>query len=553
MIGPAPDAAAGKPDKCSANPPVVLLSGNAGLARELLGNKGYGIDVMRRHGLPVPPAFCITTEVCRRYFADPEHTIDAIWNDVMSAMQWLETETTRTFGTGPRPLLVSVRSGAAQSMPGMLDTVLDLGIDDAVHEALTQNFTRTFADDTRDRFCTLYRRIVVGDDTADVPEDPHAQLRGAIEAVFRSWNSPRAQTYRRHHGLDETGGTAVVVQAMVFGNMDPANSGTGVLFSRNPMTGADEPFGEWLAGGQGEDVVSGTTDCEPVSALRTTQPAVYEELLKAAATLEQLGRDVQDIEFTVEESRLWLLQTRSAKRSAQAVVRLALKLHEEGLIDAAEALCRVEPAHVETLLLPSLQPETRLNAALLAKGQPACPGVVSGLAYSDVDAAIDAAEDGEDVILVRRATSPDDVRGMLAARAIVTEVGGATSHAAVVSREIGLPAVVGCGMGITAVLDGKLITVDGSEGEVRDGALELRAWSLTDSPDLKHLADLARRVSPLRAHIDGQYPRLQDNSDAAVREAMAAGHTDVVSANPLLTMLAASRASSSPDKGAIHA
>ncbi|OBF80785.1 pyruvate, phosphate dikinase [Mycobacterium sp. 852002-51163_SCH5372311] len=550
MIGTASDAAADNPRDCFTNPPVVLLSGETGLPRELLGNKGYGVDVMRRHGLPVPPAFCITTEVCRRYFVDPDHTIETIWNDVLSAMRWLENETARSFGTGPRPLLVSVRSGGAQSMPGMLDTVLNLGIDNTVYASLAESFTSSFAADTRERFRSLYRRVVVADQNTGIPDDPYAQLRGAIEAVFRSWHSSRAQSYRRHHDMDDAGGTAVVVQAMVFGNLDANTSGSGVLFSRNPMTGADEPFGEWLAGGQGADVVSGTKDCQPVSALRAALPGVYEELVTAAATLERLGRDVQDIEFTVEEGRLWLLQMRSAKRSAQAAVRLALKLYEEGVVDAGEALRRVHPAHVEALLLPSLQPETRFSATLLAKGLPACPGVASGRVYSDVGAAIDAAERGEDVILVRPDTSPDDVQGMLAARAIVTEVGGATSHAAIVSREIGRPAVVGCGAGIATALDGKLVTVDGTEGEVREGILELRAWSITDSPDLQQLADLARRVSPLRAHAEGNYPRLQDNSDATVREALAAGHTDVVSGNPLIAMLAAVRAADEVDIGA---
>jgi pyruvate,orthophosphate dikinase len=296
-----------------------------------------------------------------------------------------------------------------------------------------------------------------------------------------------------------------------------------------------------LAGGQGEDVVSGKFDCEPISALRDQQPAVYHSLLGAARTLEQLSNDIQDIEYTVEEGTLWLLQTRVAKRSAQAAVRLALQLHREGLIDDAEALNRVTPAQVETLLLPSLQPEVRLAAPLLAKGLPACPGVVSGKAYSDVDEALDAAEEGEDVILVRSCTSPDDVQGMLAARGIVTEIGGATSHAAVVSREIGRPTVVGTGPGVVAALTGRLITVDGSEGEVREGILELNSWSENDSPDLRALTDLAQRVSPLRAHPTGEHPVLADASDFSVAEAIAAGHTDVVSPAPLITMLIAVR------------
>jgi pyruvate,orthophosphate dikinase len=522
-------------------PPVVLLDGSKDLPREVLGNKGYGINAMRRHGLPVPPAFCITTEVCAAFFADPRHTLDRIWSDVLDRLGWLERETSRTFGRGRRPLLVSVRSGAAQSMPGMLDTVLNLGMNETVEQALGLAVTPHFARDTRGRFEDMYFRIVLGsDESRGVPQDPFDQLHGAIEAVFASWNSPRASVYRRHRGLDDLGGTAVVVQAMVFGNGE-RDSGTGVLFSRNPMTGADEPFGEWLAGGQGEDVVSGKFDCEPISALRDQQPAVYHSLLGAARTLEQLSNDIQDIEYTVEEGTLWLLQTRVAKRSAQAAVRLALQLHREGLIDDAEALNRVTPAQVETLLLPSLQPEVRLAAPLLAKGLPACPGVVSGKAYSDVDEALDAAEEGEDVILVRSCTSPDDVQGMLAARGIVTEIGGATSHAAVVSREIGRPTVVGTGPGVVAALTGRLITVDGSEGEVREGILELNSWSENDSPDLRALTDLAQRVSPLRAHPTGEHPVLADASDFSVAEAIAAGHTDVVSPAPLITMLIAVR------------
>jgi pyruvate,orthophosphate dikinase len=521
------------------HPRVVLLDGRAGLPPELLGSKGHGIDAMRRHGLRVPPAFCITTEVCTAFFADPEHTMDSIWAQVLERMAALEQATSRTFGRGPRPLLVSVRSGAAQSMPGMLDTVLNLGMDDGVERALGRLGTPAFARDSRERFRRMYRRMTA-DPTDGIPDDPQRQLRGAIEAVFASWNSPRAIAYRRHHELDEGGGTAVVVQAMVFGNAGH-RSGTGVLFSRNPMTGADEPFGEWLPGGQGEDVVSGTVDCEPVSALRDEQPRVYAELIAAAQKLERINGDIQDIEYTVEDGTLWLLQTRAAKRSAQAAVRLALQLRAEGRIDDAETLRRVTPAHVQTLLLPALRPETRLAAPLLAKGLPACPGVVSGRAYADVDEAIDAAEQDEDVILVLGCTSPDDVQGMLAARGVVTETGGATSHAAVVSREIGRPTVVGCGAGVAATLNGRLITVDGTEGEVRAGILELTAWSESDTPDLHTLADIARSISPLRAHAAGDYPALPKHSDADVASALAAGHTDVVSPTPLITMLTALR------------
>ena len=519
---------------------VVSLTGEARHPRELLGNKGHGIVAMRRENLPVPPAFCITTEVGLRYLADPAATMDAIWDDVLDRMGWLEAETSRTFGRGPRPLLVSVRSGATHSMPGMMDTILDLGMNDAVERSLAASGGQEFARDTRRRFTTMYQRIVGARGQQAVPADPYAQLRAGIEAVFASWDSPRAAAYRAHYGLDDRSGTAVVVQAMVFGNRGP-NSGAGAFFSRNPITGANEPFGEWLPGGQGDDVVSGLVDVEPIAALRDEQPAVYHLLADAARSLERLGTDVQEIEFTVDDGQLWLLQTRAAERSAQAAVRLALQLRHEGLIDDAETLRRVTPAHVAASLLPALQPETRVAAQLLAKGLPACPGVVSGRAYTDVDAALGAADQGERVILVRDHTRPEDVLGMLGAQGIVTEVGGAASHAAVVSRELGRVAVVGCGHGTAAALAGKLITVDGYEGEVREGDLSPSAWSEDDTPELRQLADLARRISPLRAHATGDHPRLDDASDATVRAALDAGHTDVVSTTPLIVMLTALR------------
>lgn len=525
---------------------MVLLDGTASHPRELLGNKGHGIEAMRRHGLPVPPAFCITTEVGLRYLADPRAAMDAIWDDVLDRMGWLEAQTSRAFGRGPHPLLVSVRSGATQSMPGMMDTILDLGMNDEAEQALAAT-APAFARDTRRRFDRMYRRIVGTAEHEAVPPDPYVQLRAGIEAVFASWNSPRAVAYRAHSGVDEQSGTAVVVQAMVFGNRGP-DSGAGVLISRNPITGDNEPLGEWLPGGQGDDVVSGSVDVEPISALRDEQPAVYDELMDAARRLERLESDVQEIEFTVEDGKLWLLQTRGAERSAQAAVRLALQLRHEGLIDDAETLRRVTPAHVQTLLMPALQPGTRLAAKVLATGLPACPGVASGKAYTDVDEALDAAERGESVILVRDHTRPEDVSGMLAAQGIVTEVGGAASHAAVVSRELGRVAVVGCGPGVAASLAGKLITVDGAKGEVREGNLSLSAWSENDTPELRELADIARRISPLRAHTGGGHLRLEDNTEAAVAAALKNGHTDVVSATPLIVMLTALRLADGTDR-----
>jgi pyruvate,orthophosphate dikinase len=528
---------------------IALLDGSCRLSRQELGNKAHGINLIRRLGLPVPPAFCLTTDVCTAFLSGDQGALDRVWPDVLDSLGWLERETSRTFGRGPRPLLLSVRSGAAQSMPGMLDTVLDLGMDDDVQDAMASSATAGFASDTRARFDSMYRRIVLGsDESADIPDDPFSQLRGAIEAVFASWNSPRATAYRTRHGLDGNAGTAVVIQAMVFGNLG-RHSGTGVLFSRNPVTGADEPLGEWLPCAQGEDVVSGTYDCLPLEALRTAQPDVYGELLTAATELERFGRDVQDVEFTVEEGRLWLLQTRVAKRSPQAAVRLALKFRSLGVIDDLETAQRVTPAHVRALLSPSLQPDSCSAATLLAKGMPASPGVAFGTAYTDIDDAIDAADAGEDVILVRISTSPDDVAGMLAARAVVTEIGGATSHAAVVSRELGLPAVVGCGAGVAGALEGRSVTVDGGAGEVYDGALEVAAWSERDSPELTELTAIALRVSPLRAHTAGADPMLSATTEAAVHEAVSAGLTDVVSDVPLITMLTAVALAGRSDDG----
>jgi pyruvate,orthophosphate dikinase len=525
----------------TASPLVVRLDGTARLPKDVLGNKGFGIDAMRRHGLPVPPAFALTTAVCRQWQGDPRGALEAVWPQVLEGLAWLERETGRTFGGGPRPLLVSVRSGAAVSMPGMMDTVLDLGMDDGVEAALAADCGADFARDTRERFEAMYRRIVLTEVGLDeVPVEPHVQLRAAIGAVFASWMSPRAVAYRTHQGLPDGAGTAVVVQAMVFGNL-PRASGTGVLFSRNPMTGDAEPFGEWLPGGQGEDVVSGTHDCLMLSDLAAAQPEVHAQLLDVAARLEALATDVQDIEFTVEEGRLWLLQTRIAKRSAQAAVRLALAMVDEGLIDERTSLARITPEHVRCLLLPGLQPEDRLAAPLLASGLAACPGVATGRVVADPDDAVDAASEGEDVVLVRSATSPDDVHGMLAAVAVVTEHGGPTSHAAVVSRELGRPAVVGCGVGTVPALVGQLVTVDGTAGEVRAGALPLVAWSESDDPALRRLAEYARRWSPLVAHAPASAPPhlpvLTATTAHAVAGALSQGHPEVVADSPLLAML----------------
>lgn len=491
---------------------VVELDGTCGLSRERIGGKAWSVDHMRGLGLPVPPAFVLTTEAWAEFGANGGVLGAQIWAGVREGIAALERGTGRRFGFEQRPLLVSVRSGAAVSMPGMMDTVLNLGMTDAVERALTEE-TRNpvYASDTRRRFRTQYREIVLDDANGVVPEDPWEQLRGAVTAVFRSWDSARARTYRRTQGVSDALGTAVTVQAMVFGNLD-ANSGTGVLFSRNPNTGERPVFGEWLIGGQGEDVVSGRTTPRPLDDLAATLPEVHRELLAAAELLERDGRDIQDIEFTVESGRLWLLQSRPAKRSARAAVRAAVGMVDEGLIDANEALRRVSADQLRTVLRPASGDDTGLTP--LARGESACPGLATGVVVTDPDEAETRSATGEHVILVRPTTSPDDLHGMIAAQAIVTELGGATSHAALVSRELARPCVVGCGPGVVEALAGRLVTVDGGAGTVWPGQVagkavegavledvdRLARWARVDSADLPgFLADRDRIESPATA------------------------------------------------------
>ncbi|MCW2959264.1 MAG: pyruvate, phosphate dikinase, partial [Solirubrobacterales bacterium] len=354
---------------------VVVLDATTAVDRDAIGNKGASIARMLALGLPVPPAFVLPIDECRRYHAAGGTLEAAVWDAVLAGIAGLEKRTGRRLGDPAAPLLVSVRSGAAVSMPGMMDTILNLGMTDAVEAGMASLAEDpVFARSTHVRFIHEYGHTVLGADldtpapeaTADevraevaddtgkvVPTEPHDQLREAIHAVFGSWSSRRAVAYRRHWGIPEDGGTAVIVQAMVFGNLG-AQSGTGVLFTRNPLDGAPEPYGEWLPGGQGEDVVSGTHDCLALSALHESLPAIHDELLSVGARLEQAGGDVQDIEFTVERGRLYLLQTRAAKRSPAAAVRTAVDLVEEGAIDRITALWRVSAEQLAGVLAPRL-------------------------------------------------------------------------------------------------------------------------------------------------------------------------------------------------------
>jgi pyruvate, orthophosphate dikinase len=518
---------------------VVVLDGSTVPDREVVGNKGRSIAWMLSLGLPVPPALCLPIEECRRFHAAGGELEDEAWSSVLAGVAGLEEELGRSFGGGKQPLLVSVRSGAAVSMPGMMDTVLNLGISDEVEEALAAlSGDRAFARSTHCRFIHQFGQTVLGADVdepgedatpeqvreavrrdsgEEVPTDPHEALKAVIETVFGSWSSRRAKAYRKHWGISEDGGTAVIVQAMVFGNLGE-DSGTGVLFSRNPLSGDPEPYGEWLPRGQGEDVVSGTHDPLPLDALASEMPAANERLLEAAKLLEREHGDVQDIEFTVERGALYLLQTRSAKRSPLAAVRAAVDLANEGAIDRAEAVRRVSPEQLATVLAPRLTEDEIARAEVLARGVAACPGVASGVAVADSDAACEAEGD---VVLTRPTTSPEDVSGMIAACAVVTERGGSTSHAAVVTRALGRPSVVGVGEGETEALAGRELTVDGTAGVVYAGLLPTAAVDPAQVPALPELIEWARELSPVTV-VDAAEGALDLDAEGAALDESAA-------------------------------
>lgn len=445
---------------------VIALDGTRPGTRAVLGGKAYSVNKMRAMGLPVPPAFALPTGVCAIYHDNGRSLPDTIWQQVLEHLRALEAETGRRFGAGPSPLLVSVRSGAAQSMPGMMDTVLNLGLTPELCEALTtETGDQRWATDTWERFCHSYADIVVGNPGALPPGDPFEQLRAAIGAVFDSWTNERVRAYRARHNLGAGAGTAVTVQAMVFGNRDE-QSGTGVMFSRDPATGDKVLYGEWLATAQGEDVVSGEKTPNPLVTVGEILPEVYPELERIAGVLEREHRDLVDIEFTVESGRLYVLQCRAGKRSPRAAVRIAVDLVREGLITADEAVARISAEQAASLATTNA---VRPDQTVLVTGLGAGPGVAAGQAVSDIDQALDLAAAGTPVVLVRPSTAPDDVPAMFDSVAVVTELGGATSHAALVCREIGLPCVVGAGTGAVAKLTGLTVTVDGATGSVYEG------------------------------------------------------------------------------------
>ncbi|MGD0102126.1 MAG: pyruvate, phosphate dikinase [Acidobacteriota bacterium] len=526
-----------------------------GEMKDLLGGKGAGLAEMTNAGLPVPPGFTITTQACNAYYSSGEQFPEGMWNQVLSALKKVEAATGKEFGNLSNPLLVSVRSGAKFSMPGMMDTVLNLGLNEETLQGLASlTSNERFALDAYRRFIQMFGKIVLGVDGelfehalekvkrsvgtkmdtdlraadlaqvceefkkiirsetgSDFPSDPYQQLEEAIKAVFGSWNGDRAKAYRRREKIPDDLGTAVNVVTMVFGNMGD-DSGTGVAFTRNPATGENLLFGDYLANAQGEDVVAGIRTPKHIDELKEDMPAIYNQFVEVAQKLEKHYRDMQDLEFTVERGKLWMLQTRNGKRTGPAGVRIAVEMVKEGLIDERTALMRIPAGDLDQLLHKMVDPKAKLN--VVTKGINASPGAASGKVVFTPKEAELAKEKGEKVILVRRETSPEDVRGMDAAQAILTSTGGPTSHAAVVARGWGKPCIVGAGdvainyakneftVNGTRVRRGDWITVDGTSGQVIFGQAPLIDPELGD--DFKQLmkwADNARSMK-VRANAD---------------------------------------------------
>ena len=531
--------------------------------RTLLGGKGANLAEMARIGLPVPPGFIVTTEACRA-FRHAGEVPDGLVAQVDAALADLEAATGRRLGDPERPLLLSVRSGAPFSMPGMMDTVLDLGATDATIPGLVAMGDERFAWDATRRFTELFGRVVLGveapvfdtvlteaiaaagvrderdlsgEQLADVvarqraaveargitfPTDPREQLHLAVVAVFRSWDGARAQAYRRVEGIDDDLGTAVNVQTMVFGNLDD-RSATGVAFTRDPATGERAPYGDFLVGAQGEDVVAGTRHPEPLAALADHFPDLHAELLGHLDTLEQHYRDLCDIEFTIEAGTLWMLQTRVGKRSAAAALRTAVEMVDEGLITPDDALARVTPTQLEQLLHPRFGPDA---PDALTTGLAASPGAAVGRVVLTAEEAVEVARDGTPVVLVREETSPDDLEGMVAAKGLLTSRGGLVSHAAVVARGLGIPAVCGASaltidqpartitVDGTVIRAGDVVSIDGTSGAVVAGEVTLEVPD--DDPRVDRLLAWADERRTLRVYANADTP-----DDA--RRALAAG------------------------------
>jgi len=541
--------------------------GDASMA-DLLGGKGSNLCEMARLGLPVPPGFVISTQACRDYLVKNQTLPEGLEESIRENIRELEKSIGRNFGSTSDPLLVSVRSGARVSMPGMMDTILNLGINDEIVEGLAtmmgdprpaydayrrflqiysqvvlevegEAFEKVLAEHKREAGVTLdhqltaeqlkrvvadFKKVAKEATGSEPPSDPWDQLKAAVEAVFRSWNTPRAIFYRDLNKIDHDMGTAVTIMAMVFGNLGPT-SGTGVLFTRNPSTGEALVYGEFLTNAQGEDVVAGVRTPEPIASLHDVLPECYSQLMELAINLESHYSDVQDVEFTIENARLFLLQTRSAKRTAVSAVKTAVDMANEGLISRSQALLRVDAEEISHLLVPHFSDdlsEEDLESRFLARGAPASPGAAAGTACFDAAKAAELAAAGEAVILVRPETKPDDIHGITAAVGVVTSRGGVTSHAAVVTRGLGKPCIVGCeGIQVDleaglftangkTVQEGELISMDGATGSVYLGKLETVDSSLDDLPEAEELLRWADQTRKLGVMANADTP-----SDAA--------------------------------------
>ena len=500
--------------------------------RDLLGGKGIGLAEMTQLGVPVPAGFTITTDACRTFMASGG-AVDGLDEEIEEHIARLEERSGKRFGDPEDPLLVSVRSGAAISMPGMMDTILNVGLNDESVEGLARSTgNEEFARDCYRRLIQMFGETVDDiphesfsiDDSAErarevyerdsgqgFPQDAREQLRRAIDAVFDSWNSSRAQVYRNMYGIPDDLGTAVNVVQMVFGNKGEA-SATGVCFTRDPSTGEQGVYGEYLVNAQGEDVVAGIRTPQPLAELRERLPQAYDQLLETMGALERHYRDMQDIEFTVEQGRLYLLQTRTAKRTAAAAIKCAVDMAAEGLIDREEAVGRIDPSQLDQLLHPRLDPDAEFEVA--AQGLNASPGAASGKIVLDADGAEERGKAGESVILVRWETTPDDIHGLIQAKGVLTAHGGMTSHAAVVARGMGKPCVAGCdGLDIDTgaktvrigghqLSEGDLLTIDGGTGRVIVGEVPLVPPAINeDFETILEWADGLRRLE-VRANAD---------------------------------------------------
>jgi pyruvate,orthophosphate dikinase len=538
---------------------VYLFSEGNAEQRNLLGGKGANLAEMTRIGLPVPQGFTVSTEACIEYLNEGKLTIEMI-DQINDHMKKLEEITQKKFGDVKNPLLVSVRSGARISMPGMMDTILNLGLNDNtvlgvaantkndrfaydsyrrfiqmfgdVVQEIDKNLFENVLDDIKDRegykydtelttenlqeVVARYKEIVKKETGKDFPQEPSEQLFMAVEAVFRSWNNPRAFVYRDLNDIPHDIGTAVNVQSMVFGNMGD-DSGTGVAFTRDPATGEKNLYGEFLVNAQGEDVVAGIRTPRSISELNDIMPAVYKQFAETAITLEQHYHDMQDMEFTIEKGKLYMLQTRNGKRTAAAAVRCAVEMVAEGLIDKKTAVTRVEPQALDQLLHPTFDTDSEKAAEVLTQGLPASPGAATGRVYFTAEEAKAAADNGEDVILVRQETSPEDIEGMYASKGIMTARGGMTSHAAVVARGMGTCCVAGCEaikvdetakvfrIGTREIKEGEYISLNGSTGKVYNGSIKTQAPEL--SGNFATLMEWADEFRTMNVRTNADTPR----------------------------------------------